>query len=116
MKNYWKAAFWVLGIIPLGFILSILSFYFHASWELGHLPHYNYPDPKQLTIYNVHAPFIDPAIELWFVSFLAWILLVPIYLLMRRKNRMWKPIAWSALSQFIAVLILLSEVFAWYVD
>jgi len=43
----WKTAFYSLGVLPWGFTVSLLAFYFHARAILGQFPSYNQPDPKE---------------------------------------------------------------------
>lgn len=62
--------------MPLGFVVSIMSFYFHAGYLLGWLPGYNNPDPKELAIYGIYSPFVEWTLNLWGWSILIWMILL----------------------------------------
>lgn len=112
--KYWKIVFWVLGILPIGFVISILSFYFHAGQILGNPPHYNQPDPKELDIYTDYSPFVDWTAEIWLWSVPIWLILSVVYLILKRKEINWRPIVISGTGQILGILTLLSGVFEWY--
>ncbi len=112
----WKILLYVLGVIPWAFTISLMAFYFHAGRVLGHSPSYNQPDPKELDIYMDYAPFIDVSVDIWLWSFVAWFMLSIVYLIVKRKDIQWAPIIIPAIGQFIAILLLLSGVFEWYID
>jgi len=114
--SYWKITLLTLGIIPFGFIVSLLAFYFHAARVLGHPPSYNHPDPKSLSIYAAYAPWVDLAANLWFYSFFFWLAAIVFYFIRYRKNISWKPVCFSAFGQFVAILLFLSRIFEWYID
>jgi hypothetical protein len=114
--SFWKTGFLINGVLPFGFIISLLTFYFHATVILGHFPKYNRPDPKNLDSYEVYSVFISTTGILWMVSFFLTIPLVITYLTIKRKNSNWKLIAFSFISQTIAVLLFLSNVSEWYFD
>ena len=114
--KYWRFVFWLLGIFPIGFGISILSFYFHAGLILGRLPHYNQPDPKELDIYGNYSPFVNWTLEIWFWSFLIWLIISILYLIITRKEINWRPILISGTTQMWAILIFFSPVLEWYVD
>lgn len=112
----WKITFYTFTILPLSFIVSLLAFYFRAANILGHTPAYNQPDPKELDIYSTYAPFIDISASIWLFSFLPWLILVVVYLLVNRKDIWWKPIIMMGVVQLVAVRMLFSGIFEWYVD
>lgn len=114
--NYWKIIFWILGILPVGFVVSITSFYFEAGQILGRLPYYDHPDPKNLSIYADYSPYVDWTAEIWLASFPLWILLTIIYLIVNKKNLQWAPIVISGTLQVLGISILLSGIFEWYID
>lgn len=112
----WKSIYYILGVIPWTFIVSLLTFYFKAGQVLGHTPSYNNPDPKELVIYKVYAPYIDWTLEIWLYSFVVWLLLTTIYFISRRKRIEWSPIIISGIGQILVIFLLLSGIFEWYVD
>ena len=114
--KYWNIIFCILGILPLGFVIPILLFYFHAGQLLGRLPRYNQPDPKELDIYSDYSPLVDLTGKIWLISFPVWLILTITYLIFRRKHIQWTPIAISGALQLLGIIILLSGIFQWYID
>jgi hypothetical protein len=112
----WKSIFILLGIIPFGFIFSLLTFYFHAGYILGRLPIYDKPDPKFLSIYNLYAPWIDITGEVWLISLFIWLFIMVIYLIINRKSTSWKLLLYSSIGYIIAILLFLSGIMEWYSD
>ncbi len=115
MKS-WKILFYILGLIPLGFIISLLSFYFHAGRILGNLPRYNQPDPKELEIYSEYSPYIDLSGEVWIYSLLMWIISTILYLILKRRQISWTPVIVSTFGQACAIVLFLSGIMEWYAD
>ncbi|RED48189.1 hypothetical protein [Seonamhaeicola aphaedonensis] len=115
MKS-WKTYFYVLGIIPIIFSVSLLTFYFHAGLILGRLPRYNQPDPKELEIYFFYEPIINFTGNIWVFSLAFWLLSSVVYIILKRKQIVWKPILISALGQFCAISLFLSGVIEWFAD
>lgn len=117
---FWKIAFYVVGLIPWGFIVALYAFYFRAWDILGKAPRYNQPDPKELEIYSYYAPYINGLAEIWSWSTLGWIGMIMIYLVMffvlKWKKFSWGPIAFGVVSHICAILLLFTDVFVWYMD
>jgi hypothetical protein len=114
--KYLKAMIITLGIIPYGVIISLLTFYFHAGSILGRLPTYSNPDPKELPVYDTYYQVIETTGEVWFYSLFVWLILVPVYLIVSRKNISWKPVLFSIIGQVAGVILFLSEITNWYMD
>ena len=114
--KYWNWIIILFGLIPFGFIISILSFYFHAGHILGRFPSYCQPDPTDLTIYATYSPFIDITGGIWVVSLLAWPIVIIAYLFINRKNISWRLIISSVVGQIIAILLFSSKISEWYFD
>lgn|GEM_PF-4039744 len=112
----WKTTFIILGLIPYGFIISLLSFYFHAGRVLGRLPCYNQPDPKELSFYSGYHLFIQATGNIWLFTLLIWIPLMVMYLVLNRKSLVWQPVIFSSAGQLIALTLLFSEIANWYFD
>ena len=112
----WRIIFYILGIIPWFFIVSLMTFYFHATKILGYLPRYNMPDPKELNIYSDYSSFIYWSLGIWFYAFLVWLLLTIIYLIVYRKNIKWNPVIFASIGNIIALLLVFSGIFEWFVD
>ena len=112
----WKIIFYLLGIIPWFFTVSLMKFYFHAEKILGYLPRYNMPDPKELNIYSDYAPFIYSFLLIWFYSFIVWLILTIVYLIINRKKINWSPIIFALIGNIIALLLCFSGIFEWFVD
>jgi hypothetical protein len=107
---------YITGVSSLGYIISILTFYFHARNILGWFPTYGDPDPGELAIYNVYHKIIDPSFVIWITCLLAWILLCVFYTIKNRKEYKGKHIAFSFIGHAISICITFSPIFEWYVD
>ena len=112
----WKIVFYTIGLIPWTFIISLMAFYFHAGQLLGHLPKYDQPDPRKLSIYNDYSPYVDLTGAIWLFSLIAWILLVVTYLVAKRKNIDWTPVLISGIGHLFGILLFMSGVMEWYGD
>lgn len=112
----WKTLFYFLSILPWTFIASLLTFYFKAGQLLGHAPSYNNPDPKELDIYKVYAPYVYVTAEMWLCSLLVWFALVIIYLIIMRKRIEWTPVVMSGIGQTFGILLFLSGINEWFID
>lgn len=112
----WKIAFNIIGILPLFFILSILTFYFHTAHRVGHLPTYGNPDPKYTGLYNHYSPLIHFTFLVWILSVLPWIIMLLVHFFKKDKEQLQNIKGWGAIFHLIAFIILLSTIFEWYVD
>ena len=107
---------YVAGILPFGFIISLLTFYFHTRAILGRFPTYNNPDPILLDDYTFYNGIIDPAIRVWLLSFLVWSFIAAGFRLVTGKRFYWKHLLFSSIGHIIALIITFSDIFEWYVD
>lgn len=114
--NIRKAIFYLLGILPWTFILSLLSFYIHASYMLGRTPTYAHPDPGQLSVYSFYGPLINSTSILWLYSLLVWFCFTVAYIFRKRKDLDMKPIGLGFISQITAFFLFISEINHWYMD
>jgi hypothetical protein len=114
--NYWKIGFVTNGLMPFGFIISLMTFYFHAYRILGRFPSYNQPDPKELDIYKHYSGFIYSFGSVWIISFLALIVMVIIFLVIKPKKADWRLIGLSSIGHFIAIMLFLSGIMEWFAD
>ena len=114
--NYWKIGFVINGLIPFGFIISLLTFYFHAAKILGRLPVYNLPDPKELDIYNQYSEIIYSLSAIWIISFLVLLIMTILFWIIKRKTTDWKLIGLSSIGHLFAILLLFSGIMEWFVD
>lgn len=113
--HYWKTVFIIEGIIPLGFIISLLTFYVHATVVLGYFPSYNKPDPKNLNFYHIYSDLINIFFGIWFFSFPILIILIFFYLILQRKKK-WKLVVFSLTTHLIAIALLSSDIMKWFAD
>jgi len=111
----WKTIFYTTGIIPWLLIIPLIIFYFHTSSILGYFPSYNSPDPKELSIYNDYS-FIWTFINIWLVSLVIWLLSTIVYLIISRKKRNWHLILFSSTGNILAIGLVFSKLFWWYID
>ena len=114
--KYLRIIFWILGIPPLGFSFSILTFYIHAGKILGQSPYYNQPDPKEIDVYTTYSPLVDWTATIWLLSFPIWLGLLILHVVLKKKGNNWRPILITGSSQILAILMLFSKVFEWYID
>lgn len=106
----------LLGLVPLGIIISLFSFYYRSAAYLGYYPSYNHPDPKEIPFYDAYDRWINVSFDAWVCSFLLWLFLLLVSLLFFRKENIWRTFFWSALPHMLVVLLLFSGLFEWYVD
>lgn len=112
----WKMIFYLLGLLPLGYIISMITFYLHTRVLLGFFPKYNQPDPKTLEIYQDYLPFINWTGNIWFVSLIIWIIMTITYIVLKRKKTNWRPLIFNALIQFCAIGLFVSGIGVWFAD
>lgn len=114
--KYWKISFYGLGIIPSVHFISLVSFYLHAGWILGYLPKYNLPDPKELALYSVYSPIIHLTGLIWIYSLSLWLILITIYLIVKKEQINWTPIIISTIGHVAAISLFFSGILEWYAD
>lgn len=112
----WKTILDLFAIFPILFIVSLLSFYFHAALALGFYPTFDHPDPKLLTFYTFYQPIIIFAGNFWLLSLFIWVPLLVTYFLLNRKKFFWKPLLLSSISFALAFLIIFTEIVNWFAD
>ncbi|HET6559636.1 MAG TPA: hypothetical protein VFG54_20090 [Prolixibacteraceae bacterium] len=114
--KYWKISFYGLGVIPFGFIISLLTFYFQAGRILGYLPRYNLPDPKELALYSVYSPIIDLTGLIWVYSLALWLIAISVYLIVKKEQINWRSIFISTIGHIAAISLFFSGIMEWYAD
>lgn len=107
---------YLLGIAPFSYIISILTFYFHARNILGRFPSYDNPDPGKLPIFRTYDRVIDRTFEIWAISFLVWIVLAIWLLIKTRETVSVRTIKVTSIGHVIAIFITLGPIFEWYID
>jgi hypothetical protein len=111
----WKIFFYILGILPWTFMVSLMTFYIKAGQILGHSPIYNYPDPSELHIYKEYSPYVNLTSEIWLYSLVGWFVFTIIYFIVRKRIEL-TPIIISGIGQLLGILFIFSGIFEWYVD
>lgn len=114
--NYWKVFFHAIAIVSIMFCISLLGFYFHAACILGKLPTYGQPDPKTLVIYGSYSPIILVTGNIWICSLPIWLIVTVTYVILKRKQVVWRPVLLSLLAQLCAISVLLSRAMKWFAD
>jgi hypothetical protein len=112
----WRYTFIYLSILPLGLLISLPAFYFHASAILGYSPTYNHPDPKDISIYKFYAPIIYGSSVVSLTSNLIWIIALIVYLFSVKKENLVKLIYISSLTQTASFTLYFIGMFDWFVD
>ena len=111
-----EKAILVLGLIPLAFIISLLTFYFHAGIKIGHLPSYNLPDPKQLSIYSNYKDIVYLSIYISLLSIAGWLIVIIWYLAISKTKLSWKSLLISTFIHISAIMLFCSDILEWFVD
>lgn len=111
-----KIEIYVLGLIPYGFILSLIVFYFHTGFFLDRLPTPSQPDPKELPFYAVYEPLVNTTGNIWLFSVFAWLIVSAIYIFACKKRIQWKPIIYSSIGHLAVVILLFSTIVEWFAD
>lgn len=114
--NHWRSWFSVFGIISVIFCISLLGFYFHAGYILGRFPTYGHPDPKTLANYGSYSPIILVTGNIWICSLPIWLIVTVTYVILKRKQVLWRPVLLSLLAQICAISAFLSRAMEWYAD
>lgn len=104
------------AVFPLLFVISLLTFYLHTGFFLGHLPIQSMNDPKNYSIYTFYAPIIIWSFEIAFYSFIVWILYINYYFIFKKNEIIKKPILITSLSYLGMVGLFFSEIMVWFCD
>jgi hypothetical protein len=111
-----KTFYFITGMIPWSFTISLLVFYFHACIILGHLPSYNHPDPKELSVYTFYSPIIDGAMFALFGGFILWLIFSVVALIIKQRRLFVNRMMLYALCYLIAFILFYSGISGWYAD
>ena len=112
----WRFVFYFFTIFPMIFVLSLLAFYFHTGYILGHLPIQSMNDPKNYSIYSFYAPIIVWSFGVAFCLFFIWILTVISYCVFNKNKIDRKPIL-ITLGLYIAMIgLFFSDITVWFGD
>lgn len=114
--KYWWITFSILGLFPYTFIISLLAFYSKAKDVLGYYPRYGHPDPKELAIYDDYNMIVNFSLIAWIYTIVIWLILVVVYVIKNRKKINWTPVIVTYIGQYLAVILLFSTIFEWYID
>jgi len=114
--KYWKHIIICLGLTPFPFIISLLTFYFHAGRLLGHLPLPSINDPKNFPIYSTYDPIINVTANLWLFSFFSWTIVVVLYLYLYNSSNSRRFIIYTAIGHGLAIILFCSIISEWYAD
>ncbi len=115
-KNILKFWYFLLGVIPFSFVISLIIFYFHSRQILGRFPFYDYPDPKELHIYIFYSPFINFFAICWIYSLLLWLSTLILNKIIDDKNIPSNFIIFGLVSFVISIIIFFSPILEWYMD
>lgn len=118
MNSYfWKISFYALGIAPLVFCITLLAFYFHTAYVIGHLPIPSYNDPKNLEeLYRYYSPIISYSAIPTFYLFPVWLVCTIFYYIKNRRLFSWLPIVFSSSLYLMVILIIYSKIFDWFMS
>jgi len=117
--NFASSVLRALGLPPLGFISSLLTFYIHAAIILGKFPVYGNPDPKTLDIYAFYSPLIHGTLAIWLYSIPVALILSIGYAtsaIMNRGSITWDPLIKVTLIHLLAIALFISSIAEWFAD
>ena len=113
---FWRSSILALGILPYGFLLSLVVFYVHAALGLGEFLSYQRADTN-LPEYAVYSSVISIMALAWLFSFFAWAFVTGLYLYPEGKNPMcWRTIGLSMIGHALALLFFFLEINGLYLD
>jgi hypothetical protein len=112
--------FMALGLLPMAFQISILTFAWRASLYLGYWPRYSHPDPKDLPEhFQPSTEFMDYLIP-WGVLIL---IMVAMVILIHRFNNPMRKLLFSikimAFSWFLCIIFFIIDpggAVEWFLD
>lgn len=116
IRNLLSQIIFLLGLVPFGFIISIMIFYLATYDAVGYTPSYNHPDPNSLSWAEPFQSTVADWGGLWIMSLIAWIVMCIITAFITRKNLLWKPIVITLTGHLIAIWILLGPIGEWFAD
>ena len=113
--KYWKIAFYILGSIPLIFIISLLTFYIYYGiilgfWGISGINPYKFPASKiyqHIIIYS------------WVITFFCipiFVITTIFYFIKNKNEKLKKIIIASAIIFMIAILLIFSKILLFALD
>jgi magnesium-transporting ATPase (P-type) len=116
VKKFDKVIFSLSAIIPWTLLLSVIVFYLHASFVLGHNPTFAHPDPKDLKMYSFYGVIINPLLFIWSLTFLIWLIALIIFL----QGNSWKDyrrkLIPAIVGHIFCIILFFSPLMDWYMD
>ena len=115
-KKILKLWYFLLGIIPLGFIISLLIFYFHTRLFIGRFPVYSYPDPKELYFYGFYSSIINFFANSCIYSLILWLSTLIFNKMINDKIVPVNFIFFGLFCFIISIILFFSQILEWYID
>lgn len=112
-----RIIFFISAVSPYGFVIALLSIYFHFRIVFGYFPVYGDRDqPQQFSFYPYYDSIIEYSflIELGALPILISFILIKIFL--PEKLIKWRTILLGSVGHIIVLLLFFSGIFEWYLD
>lgn len=111
----WKIAFYVLGIFPALFIISLLTFYMHAGL-INDYKSVSGIHPNEFPFYDAYAYTIGYGWIASVFSFLVWMILLLLHITQGKNKITWKPVGISLTLYLIALILTFSQIMEFAMD
>ncbi len=116
VKKFDKVLFSLSAIIPWTLLLSVIVFYLHASFTLGHSPTFANPDPKDLKIYSFYGVIINTFLVIWGLTFFIWLIALFIFLQTNSWREYRKKLKVIIVGHIFCIILFFTPLMNWYLD
>ncbi len=116
VRKFDKGVFSLSAIIPCALLLSVIAFYLHACFVLGHNPTFANPDPKDLKLYSIYWVIINPLLFIWGLIFFIWLIALIIFLQTNSGKDYSKKIIPISVGHIFCIALFFSPIMDWYLD
>jgi hypothetical protein len=107
----------VISFIPIITLIVFYSFTVKVFFKLGHLPSYNYPDPKFVG-FNYHYKLIDGIFFIYIPVIIIWVILSVLFYIKKIEiNKI--SFGLCSLSMIIFLILFILDpkhLFEWFMD
>ena len=114
-KKYWNLSFYILGLIPSVFIISLLTFYVYYGLILGFWG-ISGINPNEYPASNIYAHII---IYSWIVTFFSVLIFIALlfYSIMKDKHRELRRLIFiNIVIYHVAIILVFSKIFEFAID
>lgn len=115
-KETGKIFFYVSSIAPWCLLITIVSFFIHASIILKRLPSYNNPDPKEMAVYNFYDAIVSKLDAPWGFSIAIWLICLLIFLRPHKIKEYRSALLVSTVGHIGMFILIMTPIGEWYLD